>query len=82
MVPCLDCNIACRGPRCSTHQRQHKAKYNAQHRRTRADWVPLVATGTVECWRCRKLIVGPFDLGHRPGRESLPEHPRCNRAAH
>jgi len=47
----------------------------------RALVAPLVAAGLVRCWRCGELIVGAFDLGHREGRPSAPEHPACNRGA-
>ena len=45
-------------------------------------WEPLVNTGGVNCSRCNKPITGNFDLGHRPGLPSHPEHPHCNRSAH
>ena len=59
------------------------------HRRRQA-WVPIVAAGHVQCWRCRKYI-GPgdlWDLGHRidvsaggTDDDTAPEHRACNRAA-
>lgn len=62
--------------------------YDHAHRRLRAALAPVVATGTVVCWRCGLLIAGdaPWDLGHDdedPTRKTKgPEHRGpCNRAA-
>ena len=49
-------------------------------------FAPIVATGTVHCARCQKLIRGDerWDLGHvdgDPTRYTGPEHARCNRVA-
>jgi hypothetical protein len=51
----------------------------------RAEYVPIVASGRVRCWRCRELIGAdePFDLGHDDrdrDRYRGPEHVHCNRA--
>jgi len=84
MTPCLTCGRPCRGPRCPAHQRAHKAKYGPTHQAERQAWAPLVAEGRVICSRCQ-LPINPgaaWDLGHRPGLPSHPEHARCNRAAH
>jgi hypothetical protein len=42
----------------------------------------LVATGLVRCWRCGQPIEpgSEWDLGHRPGQPSAPEHSTCNRS--
>jgi hypothetical protein len=67
----------------TTTQRGYGSKHQAERRR----WSPLVATGTVVCWRCGQLIRPdePWDLGHDDHDRSLyrgPEHRgRCNRAA-
>lgn len=61
--------------------------YDAQHRRARQHWAPLVAAGRVNCWRCGDLIgaTEPWDLGHDDADRTVtrgPEHAsRCNRAA-
>lgn len=65
--------------------------YGREHRALRARLAPIVATGTVKCWRCRQLIKPgePWDLGHNDERTKImgPEHryarPGCpgNRAA-
>jgi len=97
-VRCIECRTIGpwgRTGRCTTHRLQHqrtndrtparrtmKAKYDANHRRLRKIWEPLVQTGGVNCSRCNKPITGNFDLGHRPGLPSHPEHPHCNRSAH
>lgn len=80
--------------RCATHRREVERRrgsrqergYDAGHDRTRAEWAPLVATGTVRCWRCRKLISADaaWDLGHDDKDRSKhrgPEHVTCNRSA-
>jgi hypothetical protein len=59
--------------------------YGTAHRLRRKALAPLVATGTVKCARCGKLIGRdtPWDLGHVDGDRSRylgPEHRRCNRA--
>lgn len=63
----------------STTQRD----YGPKHQRARAALVPLVATGTVACWRCGELIGRgePWHLGHDDydrTRYKGPEHPLCN----
>jgi len=63
--------------------------YGRPHRRLRAALAPLVATGTVTCWRCGKLIAvgAAWDLGHDDDdpthtRYRGPEHRGpCNRSA-
>lgn len=79
--------------RCPDHERDRdKARgtrqqrgYDAEHTRARAEWKPVVETGTVLCRRCEKPIrpTEPWDLGH-PDRHCpkprAPEHERCNRA--
>lgn len=56
--------------------------YGHNHQRTRARWAPLVATGTVRCWRCNELIPAGADwhLGHTDDTKSYggPEHALCN----
>lgn len=58
-------------------------RYRTAHQRERAAWAPLVAAGTVRCWRDGELIAPgePWDLGHRDGLPSHPEHATCNRSA-
>jgi hypothetical protein len=60
--------------------------YGASHKATRASVAPLVATGGVTCWRCRRLIRAgqPWDLGHDDDDDTIyrgPEHVHCNRRA-
>ena len=59
--------------------------YGQQHQLLRAEWAPVVATGTVTCARCGLLIpVGAeWDLGHLDDRSGYqgPEHRTCNRKA-
>ena len=60
--------------------------YGSAHQRLRARLAPIVATGTVACARCGRLIEPgqPWDLGHVDGdktRYTGPEHQDCNRAA-
>jgi hypothetical protein len=59
--------------------------YDALYRRERKRIAPQVATGTVRCWRCGKLIAAgaSWDLGHDDRDRSIirgPEHSACNRA--
>lgn len=59
------------------------AGYGARHRRIRWQWAPLVATGTVVCWRCDDLIPAgaAWHLGHDDDdrtRYRGPEHAACN----
>ena len=78
------------GEQCPDHARpnSHRRGYDRQHRRTRADWAPAVAAGTVRCTRpeCGRLIAAgePWDLGHDDYDRSItrgPEHANgCNRA--
>ena len=86
--PCLDCGQPATGPRCPTHQRQQRAKYTTPaHTKGRAGWAPLVATGTVTCWRCGTTIPAgePWDYGHTDPDSGYPtrwpEHAHCNRSA-
>ena len=81
--------------RCPEHRQQRERArgtrqergYDAGHDRLRAEWEPRVATGTVVCWRCGRLIKPgtPWDLGHDDvdrTRYRGPEHAHeCNRAA-
>lgn len=71
------------GTRCPPCERANRAKYDAGHQRTRANWAPLVAAGRVHCWRCLGRIQPgePWDLGHVVGSQSHPEHATCNRSA-
>lgn len=55
--------------------------YGTSHQRLRAAWAPVVATGTVPCWRCEELIPAAevFHLGHDDQRVTRgPEHRLCN----
>lgn len=62
-------------------------RYGYAHKQLRAKWAPLVAAGTVVCWRCGRLIPpgAPWDLGHSdvdPTAYRGPEHAGpCNRRA-
>jgi hypothetical protein len=60
--------------------------YDAEHRKLRKRWEPVVARGTVVCGGpngCGRLILNePWDLGHLngiPGEYVGPQHARCNR---
>lgn len=78
--------------RCDIHRKQRdKARgtkqergYGVAHQRKRKAWVPKVAAGTVNCWRCGLRIspLEPWDLGHDDLDRTIwrgPEHVRCNR---
>jgi hypothetical protein len=80
--------------RCPTHTRardrargsRQSRGYDTNHDRLRAQWAPRVATGTIPCARCHRLITptDPWDLGHHDTDRSKytgPEHATCNRAA-
>jgi hypothetical protein len=58
--------------------------YGSAHQRRRARWAPIMATGTVRCWRCGELIhVGTaWHLGHTDDRRGYvgPEHAACSAA--
>lgn len=66
-------------------------RYGHAHRRLRAQLAPLVATGTVICWRCERPITPDpavrghgWDLGHDDdaGAYRGPEHAGpCNRSS-
>ena len=65
---------------------EERLLYGTDHKRQRARWARVVATGTVVCsWPgCDELIEPsePWDLGHldgRPGVYAGPQHARCNR---
>jgi hypothetical protein len=67
-----------------TTQRTAARGYGSVHQASRKQWAPQVATGTVECWRCRELIEAdaPWDLGHSDYSRDMymgPEHRACNR---
>jgi hypothetical protein len=84
---------ATRRGRCTRHAREQDAArgtrqqrgYDAEHDRLRALWAPRVATGTVHCWRCDRLIAPGSDwhLGHNDTRtrHEGPEHAHCNLSA-
>lgn len=92
------CNIpGCPRPtlaaRCGLHAQQYEQQrgtrqqrgYDKQHDELRNQWLPLVAEGTVLCWRCHTLIHHDqqWDLGHDDHDRSKyrgPEHVACNRA--
>lgn len=71
--------------------RARRARYGHRHRRLRAELTPLVATGTINCWRCGQRIVPDptvrghgWDLGHDDdtGAYRGPEHAGpCNRSS-
>jgi hypothetical protein len=59
--------------------------YGKAHRKLRAKWAPIVATGRVVCWRCGHPIGKgePWDMGHDDldrRKYKGPEHVACNRA--
>jgi hypothetical protein len=78
---CTDCARAYEQRRGTRQQRGYDAQHDAMRRRL----APLVATGTVRCWRCRELITRdePWDLGHTDDRTAYAgaEHTDCNRSA-
>lgn len=58
-------------------------RYDRAHQHQRQQLEPIVATGTVNCWRCNQPITpdDDWDLGHRSGLPSAPEHAnQCNRS--
>jgi ribosomal protein L32 len=82
------CSDACkwRTPRPAELEAARKLLYGRDHRRRRAVWAPLVATGTVICsWPGCGLPILPgqaWDLGHlggQPGVYAGPQHASCNR---
>jgi hypothetical protein len=92
---CLDCGdpFYGTGSRCGDCQhskdraRNHARgeRYGPAHQAERRAWQQIIDIGEVECWRCNgergPLDPGAWDLGHRDGLPSLPEHPTCNRSA-
>lgn len=58
--------------------------YGVQHRRLRTWWAPVVASGTVNCWRCGQPIPPgtTWHLGHTDDRTAWvgPEHAKCSTA--
>lgn len=94
--PCIEdgCPILTTRTRCTDHERHRDQQrgtrqdrgYDAAHDQHRRNWEPRVATGTVRCWRCHKLIrpIEPWDLGHDDHDRTItrgPEHAnQCNRA--
>ena len=93
MRVCLDCPaLIPTGNRCHTCARRNdKARgtrqqrgYDATHDRLRAHYTNRMNAGeTFTCWRCNKLIDGPWDLGHDDNDRNQhrgPEHTHCNRA--
>lgn len=80
--------------RCQVHARQaDRARgtstqrgYGWTHIQLRAKWAVSVSTGTVECWRCSKLIqpTDEWHLGHDDNDRTVyrgPEHAHCNLSA-
>jgi hypothetical protein len=62
-----------------------KPEYGDRHRKMRAGYLPLVASGKAICARCGRGIRSdePWDRGHVDGSKFAyagPEHRRCNRA--
>jgi hypothetical protein len=79
--------------RCQDHTRKrdrargtrHERGYDAKHERLRKSWVPRVALGVVECWRCGERIspLEPWQYGHCDDNRDVwhgPEHRACNLA--
>ncbi len=91
--PCLDCGAPTTSARCTACRRQasrarnaqpHRAtRWGADHRTRRRTWEPLVATGTVTCARCGRLIAAgaAWDLDHLDNGTSRPSCATCNRSA-
>ena len=90
-----NCPELTRDTRCPVHTRlKDKARgtrqergYGAEHERKRKAWLPKVAAGKVNCWRCLKRIspLEPWDLGHDDHDRTIwrgPEHVLCNRGHH
>lgn len=82
------CPVIVTAGHCAQHARpnSHRRGYDRTHRNLRARWVPLVAAGSVLCWRCGEAIgaTEAWDLGHDDVDRSVtrgPEHAgRCNRS--
>lgn len=59
--------------------------YGREHDQLRKQWAPLVASGLVQCTRCRLLITAgqAWHLDHNDDRTGYlgPSHARCNTAA-
>jgi hypothetical protein len=60
--------------------------YGTTHQWLRRQWAPLVAAGTVNCWRCGERIPpgAPWHLGHDDHDRRItrgPEHKHCNLSA-
>jgi len=70
-------------PRCAVCTGQQRAKYGVEHQASRERWAAIIASGTAWCWRCKEPIAtsAAWDLGHRDGLPSAPEHANCNRSA-
>lgn len=89
MRVCLEpgCPRLVQSGRCPDHRaRYEKARgtrqqrgYDAEHLAARAEWAPRVATGTVRCRRCRRLLDPrePWDLGHPDADCIAPRAPEC-----
>lgn len=93
---CRSCRIRIpKGTRCDECARDYEEQrgtkadrgYGRDYQAERKRWAPIVATGTVTCWRCGQLITAtePWDQGHDDNDRTVirgPEHAyRCNRAA-
>lgn len=79
---CSTCRSAVNRARDATRGSSTERGYGADHQAERREWVPIVATGTVQCWRCTTLVTDPWDLGHCDNDRSVthgPECARCNR---
>ena len=84
---CLDCPAitdqsrcpSCRSKRERTRGTPAERGYDQAHKAERARLAPLVATGSVKCWRCGGYIAAgsPWDLGHDDRDRTVhrgPEH--------
>jgi len=83
---CKFCGDACRSRTARPVEAEERRKqlYDRDHHRRRRLLAPLVATGTVVCPTCGRLIMRgqAWDLGHRdgvPGEYLGAQHARCNR---
>ena len=93
---CLTCGVLSNATRCPTCARGERRRiemnpnrqarkallYNASYRMARRAWEAAFAMGhEIRCARCGEPIREPWDLGHQPDGNLLPEHSECNRSA-
>lgn len=91
---CSTCRSAVNRARDATRGSSTERGYGADHQAERREWVPIVATGTVQCRRAPFGLcvadaptIAPFDewhLGHPDAAcpaPKAPEHMVCNAGA-